>query len=355
VSSKPAGEDSAVIVLAAPMTGRQRAVGLAMSEILRDEIAALNRSGGVAGRRLVLATVDDGCSSEVASVAAEAALARDPVAVIGHPCSSAAIAAAARYAPAQRMLLATGVRHPAFAAPRVGPLTFRVSGRDDLLGRAVASRLTKLCPSGSQIVIIHDRTQLSRKLVDSVTRDLRSGGVRAAAELTIVAGEADYAKTVSALADRKPGVILFAGFPAEGAILLRQLRSANLRAAFLATDTHAAAEFVADAGALLDGSVEVMMPIPVVALDSAPGDQVGNDAPTESFASLAATETRTALQIWAKAASKAGTLTPTAIAHQLQHGSAAEIGVAFDNSGNAETPSFAPFQREGGRWVRVSD
>lgn len=380
---------TAKVVLAVPLDGPYAALGEAMQRAAQEAIDRLNATGHIAGHALSLAVVDDSCSGEGGAKAAEDALRHAPVAVVGHPCGSAAIAAAPRYAAARALLLAAGPRHSALTAMHAGPLVFRIAGRDDALGGEAGARLLQLAQPGASLAIVHDRTQVSRGVAAEAARAVHALAPATRIDvLTIVAGETDYTRTAAAIAGTAPyrahsagrsagqavelpaltsgatstgapsaetrspahevGAVLFAGFPAEGAILLRQLRAAGGDMAFLVTDTHASPEFAADAGALLDERVEAMLPV-AAAIDgaSAPGRPVANAA------ARAASEVRSAIELLARAARRTGSFTATAIAHQLRHGSAAGLGLAFDARGDAIAPSFAPFRYRDGRWLRV--
>src|SRR5690606_32512833 len=123
-----------VVAVPVPASGFKAEIGRAIAGALRHEATRLNRTGGLLGRKVRIATFDDGCDRARAVEAARTIVALRPAVVIGHPCGNAAVAAAPIYAGAKLLLLAPAVRDAALTASRAGPTIFRVAGRDDLQG-----------------------------------------------------------------------------------------------------------------------------------------------------------------------------------------------------------------------------
>lgn len=348
------------IVLATPLSGPHAAIGLAQRAALEEAVARLNTKGGIAGRAVALSVHDDGCRRETAALLARTLTTPStplPLAVIGHPCASAAETAAPVYQQAGVLLLAAGNRHPALTGRRAGSLIFRVAGRDDRQGSDAARRLRELAGKGGGVTILHDRTAMARAIVGSAARALMSGapgGTSPPPSIGIVAGETDYTKAVREVSAARPSAILFAGFPAEAAILLRQLRAAGVTAPLLMIDAAATPEMAAHAGALLDERVEVMLPVPACFADA----DLANGEPALSLQAIAARDAATALGSLADAAHR----TPSLVSVDLAQALAAlehrtdpmqPLQPMFDAEGDASTASFAPFRWRNGAWHRI--
>ena len=348
-----AGDGAALrIVFAAPLSGRHAAIGLAQRAALDETIATINTGGGIGGRKVVLDAHDDGCDRVRAATLARQITtppAPPPLAVIGHPCASAAEAAAPFYQQAGVVMLAAGNRHPGFTDRRAGPLVFRVSGRDDRQGDDAAQRLRALAGKDGGIVMLHDRTVMARAITGAAARALMSqvaGGAPPPPSIGIVAGETDYARAVHEVAAARPSAILFAGFPAEAAILLRQLRAVGITAPLLMSDANATAEIAAHAGSLLDASVEVMLPVAAFVTAGEPAA----DEPASGPEGIAARDARSALDLVAAAARAANAPSSAELARVL---AASTENRSFDARGDAVTASFAPHRRVDGAWRRV--
>ncbi|MGD9785762.1 MAG: ABC transporter substrate-binding protein [Hyphomicrobiaceae bacterium] len=333
------------VVAAVPMTGRYAATGDAVARRLTQTVADLNGAGGVIGRPVELTVIDDACSREGGAAAAQAAAQIAAAVVVGHPCPSAAEAALHAYGGSGQLVLLAGLRHPGVKPAAHGPLVFRISGSDDRLGGDAGRRLARLAGPGAPIAIVHDRTVLSKSIAAEALTAAAEAGAGPPTQIGIVASEASYAKDAATLIAAAPAAILFCGYPAEGAILLRELRTRGAVVPFLVTDTHLSAEFIADAGALLDGPAEVMAPSPAG----------GSGTAQEDFAGIVAADAQTAVTAWRNAIEIAGSAVPTAVAHQLAHRSAAVLGIAFDDAHQIAAPSFRAYRWRDGGWRLAPD
>lgn len=221
------------IGLAITHTGTKEALSTALRSAVTAVIEHLNSLPGTT-HRLSLRIEEDQCTERGGADAAHRLLAAGVTFVLGHPCSNAASAAAKVYASANIPFLAVGTRHPELTKRRPGPLVFRLGGRDDL---QAAETIRMLQPEllGKRVAIIHDRTRYARRLSEGLTAGLRS----VAAEVTvhpIVAGERGYDGLLSALQARKPDVIYFAVFPAEGIMIAKSILNAALITSFIFSD-----------------------------------------------------------------------------------------------------------------------
>lgn len=351
----PEGADArVVVVLATPLNGRHAETG---AEQRRAVEAAMTRpgwtgggSGGGGGAQfgghLELQFVDDGCSADGARRAASEAIRGRAAVVIGHPCAAAAAAAAPLYQAAGLLFISAGNRHPALTDRRAGPLIFRASGRDDRQGHDAAAHIAGLAGPSGRVAIIHDRTAMARSIVAAATAGLKSAGPRDVTTIAIVAGESTYAKAVAALSERPPAAILFAGFPAEAAIILRQLRAAGVEAPLLLSASNATRELAAHARDLVDERVQVLRPV-------GSRSTVANDPPkAASPAQIAAEDAVTALENWFEATRSAASTQAGAVASQLIVASGPRPA-RFDPNGDIRAASFAPFVWRSDAWVRV--
>jgi branched-chain amino acid transport system substrate-binding protein len=249
-----AARADAVIGVAVPMLGLKANYGATLVAAAQAEAARMTALGvhGAVG----LAIEDDQCSSAGGAAAAARLVALKVAIVIGHPCSNAALSAAAVYARAGVAFVAIGARHPDLTAKRAGPSVFRLGGRDDAQAAETARFIQDFSPGG-HTAIIHDRTVYARGLANSVAANLRKNLGAGVSVYTIVAGEKDYGAVVAQILATRPATVYFAGFPIEGAIVLRQLRAAGSTARFIGCDALNDPAFLATAGTLAS-SVDVV-------------------------------------------------------------------------------------------------
>lgn len=346
-----------VVGLATPLSGRSGSIGAAQSRSLAEALARLNARGGLLGRPLQPKTVDDQCSREGAERAFAELVAAGAAVVIGHPCPAATSAAVPLAAKAGVLLVTAGNRNSALPGGPKSPLVFRASGRDDAQGRDAAERLLAIAGNDGPIAILHDRTAMARAIVAQATRRIAEvrGVTEAAAAsvLGIVAGETDYAKAIDRIAAQPPSAILFAGFPAEAAIILRQLRGRGLTAPLLLNTSNATDELVAHAGAsLLASGVEVMLPVSSASPASSER-QAGENRLSQPPVAIAAEDAETALLSWATSVAASGSIAPDEVARHLKEPGRAYRELGFDANGDAVTRSFAPFTWGDGGWRRA--
>jgi len=125
---------------------------------------------------------------------------------------------------------------------------FRVSGRDDQHALSAAEFILSRLRA-RRIAVIHDRTEYGRTLAETLIKTVqRRAGRRVAAVEEIVQGDKDFSAVVSKLKSVEPDVVYFGGIFREGGYLIRQMRQAGVRAAFVSGDGVLDPEFVKVAG-----------------------------------------------------------------------------------------------------------
>ncbi len=327
--------------LAAPLTGHMAGVGLAMQRALEAVVAETNAGGGVLGQPLALVVADDGCAPATAEGAARTLIAQRAVVVIGHPCSSAATAAARVYGTANVLLIAVGARHPDVTRAN-GTLpvpVLRLAGRDDRQGDA-AGRWLLSHALQQRIAIVHDRTAYARAVADGAVAALKTAGVEPVALLPIVAGKHDYGDVVLALKNKGAEAVLFAGYPAEGSLIVYGIEKLGPPVRVLGSDALATPGF-ADFAAQAETPVQVLLPAGLV-----PGAPDADDA--------SAVEARGAFEAWLEGARKADATDAAMLSAALRTSSATTraLGeIRFDANGDLETQAFAAASARAGRWV----
>src|SRR5947207_3972402 len=93
-------EEPILVGVAGPMSGPFAFIGEQMKRGGQQAIDDLNAKGGVLGKKLKLAVVDDGCDAQRASGVATQLVQQKAALVVGHFCSDASIHASAAYAQA---------------------------------------------------------------------------------------------------------------------------------------------------------------------------------------------------------------------------------------------------------------
>lgn len=260
----PVAADTLVGV-AAPLSGRFAGQGLAIRNSIERAAEAANAGGGLAGGKIGVVALDDGCDARGGGESARRLVEQKVAVVIGHVCASAALAAAPVYAQAGTILLSL-TRHPDLTDKRAGPTTYRVAGRDDRQGDAIARYLISTHPN-SRIALVHDRTRYGKGLIEGAQRALAAAGIAPVLIDNLVAGEKDYPDLVARLRAAEAGWLVYGGFGSELAIIEQGIRAAGARIRLAAGDAIAAE---ANSGALNDAVfLQPSSPLDLAALAAA--------------------------------------------------------------------------------------
>lgn len=115
------------VVVAGPTSGPRAAETEAIRAAVQAATDMINTGGGVLGEPINVVLADDGCDAARAREAARSIILTQPRLVIGHACSSAAIAAAREYGAAHILMITPGARHRDLTSNRAGPTIFRLA------------------------------------------------------------------------------------------------------------------------------------------------------------------------------------------------------------------------------------
>ncbi len=319
-----------------------RPVGDAIDDIARN----INQRGGLLGRRLAVTYENDRCEADEAAAVAARAVDHGAHVVIGHVCSSGAIRAAAIYAQAGIVMIATGPRHPRLTGPTGRRGIFRLAGRDDRQAESIATLIAATFPA-ARMAIVHDQSLQGRGMADEVRRSAIAAKVAALLVAPYLTGTKDYAALVAEIVDAKIDLVVFSGQPLEASIILDQARGAGARIeTAIGTDV-----FAADVppARLLAATAEFIVMLPWPGLEPGVGAGTGaGEVGPDGAGKLAGA----ALEIWARAVNQARSLAVDDVVAVLAS-PAASTGagmIRFDDKGDAVVPSFLPHVWRAGRW-----
>lgn len=226
-----------VIGVAGPKTGlyaaHTRAIGDGVAELIGERQTDVK-----------VMEADDACDAAQAEAVARAFVAKGVALVLGHPCQSAAVAAAKIYAAAGTFFFATATHVAALTEPLLGPTIVRFSAREDDQARDTADYLAKLDPAAG-LVLVNDRTRYGGVLAKAIELRLAKQRPGPFSTIEIVAAELGYDKLAASVAALKAGLLYFAGFANEAVLIRRSLDKAGLHSVLLVV-SDAAAEALRD-------------------------------------------------------------------------------------------------------------
>ena len=302
-------------------------------------IADLNAEGGVLGEPLELIVVDDGCNAELAPLAA-AKLVSEAVAVaLGATCSGAAIPASEVYRRAGILMIEAGATNPRLTEAGAGHV-FRIVGRDDRQGTIAGDYLADRWSDG-RIAIVHDSSAFGQGLAEEVKKRLNQRGVSEALFATYAPEALDYSDLLDQLRSASIDVLYLGGYSPQAGLIIRQARDRDYDVQLVAGDSLSTGEFWLVAGPAGEGTLFTSFSDPThepraaEIMDRLQGQlQQPNARALYSYA---------AVQLWAQAVEKAGTIELKAVAEALRaHEFDTILGtIGFDHKGDVS--GYEPF------------
>ena len=292
-----------LIGLAGPITGKNAWFGEQMERGAAMAVADLNAAGGVLGEQVQLITADDFCDPEQAVAAARKLVSDGVIFVVGHLCSGASIPASEIYAAAGVLMISPTSTNPMLT--ELGRANvFRLAYRDDAAGIVAGNYLADHW-SGKKIAILHDNTIMGKGLAELTKEQLNRRGLREAIYQAYVPGRNNYGAEIDQLQAADIAVVFIGGYHTEVALMARAARDrgypVQLVAWHLATE-----EFGLIAGPAADGALFMDLPDPRRRAEAAPVVERfrASGYEPEGYTLYA----YAAVQVWAQAAEKAGSL-----------------------------------------------
>jgi branched-chain amino acid transport system substrate-binding protein len=338
-----------LIGLGAPMTGKDAWFGEQMERGATLAVTDLNAAGGVLGQRVRLITADDFCDPEQAVAAARKLVSDGVIFVDGHYCSGASIPASAVYEAAGVLQIS-----PASTNPMLTDLgranVFRVVNRDDVNGIVVGNYLADHW-ADKKIAILHDNTTFGRGVAEEVRKNLNRRGLTEAIYRAYVPGMADYGTEIDELRAAGVTVAFIGGYHTEIGLMARQAHDRGYPLQLIARVGLGSEEFHLIAGTAAEG---------VLFLDVAdPRRRAEAAAVVERFRAAGfepegfTLYAYSAVQVWAQAAEKAGSLKlQPMIASLRQHQFDTVLGpIAFDAKGDLTVQNPVWYVWRGGTYM----
>jgi branched-chain amino acid transport system substrate-binding protein len=350
----PAMAQDIRVGIAGPMTGGQAAFGLQMTTGGSQAIADLNAAGGVLGKKLKLESGDDACDPKQARSVAEKLSGMSIAVVVGHYCSSSSIPASDAYLDGGVLQITPASTNPLFTERNMWN-TFRTCGRDDQQGGFAAGYLAKNF-TGKNIAIINDKTTYGHGLADEVKRTLNAAGVTEKLNEAYNQGDKDFTALVSKLKLNNIDVVYDGGYHQEAGLIVRQMRDQGLKTILMAGDAMVSREFASITGPAAEGVLFTFPPDPRKRPTAAAivKEFKDNGIDPEGYTLY----TYAAFQVWAQAASKAGTTDPQKVAAVMRAGTWDTVlgPMSFDKKGDITGGGWAVYRWDkDGNYEQITD
>jgi branched-chain amino acid transport system substrate-binding protein len=319
--------------IAAPLSGSSLAIG-EQSEIgAQKSIEHLNDKGGLLGSEIIAVSLDDACEDLQAKAVARQLVSEGVVFVVGHVCSACTLAASKIYEESGIIMIS-----PASTNPKVtdegGPNVFRVIGRDDQQGTIAGDYLADNYGS-KNIAIIHDGQAYGQGLAEFTKRQLNQRGVTEVMFDQYTKDQKDYRPIVEKLVSKKIDVLYAGGYSADIGIILRQAKKELHNLRLFSGDALVNAQFMMVAGEAGEGTYFTFGPD--MRLQPEAKEVVAAIREEDAYEPEGYTlYSYGAVQAWAQAVEKAGSLKPEAVIKALRTGSFDTVlgKIGFDETGD---------------------
>ncbi|MGF9757904.1 branched-chain amino acid ABC transporter substrate-binding protein [Microvirga sp. 0TCS3.31] len=348
VSASTAGAEI-LIGMAGALTGPNAYQGEQQQQGVELAIGDINAAGGVLGQKLRLISVDDACDGGQATAAAHKLVAEKVAFVVGHQCSGASIPAAGIYERAGIIQMT-----PASTSPRLTEEgranVFRICGRDDQQG-AIAGAYLATQGRDRRIAILSDGSIYGKGLTEETQRHLRNKGGAETLYDELDPGQSDFSTLIAKLQAAGIQIVYFAGYYREAAILIRNAREQGYNLQLVSGDSIASEAFIQVTGEAGEGTVFTSF--------RDPRRNPGAASLVERFRHKGfepegyTLYSYGAVQAWAQAVSKAGSIEPQAVISALHSNEFETIlgPVSFDAKGDVRQPGFEWFIWRSGQYV----
>jgi branched-chain amino acid transport system substrate-binding protein len=326
------------IGFANPLSGPYALSGHRNQVAIETAVGDLNRHGGVLGEQVQLVTVDDACGLQQAQVAAGKLVAAGVRFVVGHLCSHSSLLAAGVYETADILMISPDSTHPRLTEEGRGNV-FRLIGRDDRQGQMAADLLAERW-ADKKIAILHDGSTYGEGLAMEARKRLRQHGVTEAIYDAYDPGAKDYAALIERLQDAGIEILYLGGYGREAGLILRTAREHGDRLQLVGGDGLGMDGFWAEAATAGDGTIFSARPEvrgTAQAAEVLERFQRRGLGPRQGGIGAYA-----AIQVWAQAVERAGTVEMAAVAAMLRRGRFETVlgPVAFDSQGDLRDPGW---------------
>jgi branched-chain amino acid transport system substrate-binding protein len=221
---------------------------------------AIKEQGAIKGFELEAIVEDDLCAGPGSITAAEALISKNVVAVLGPMCSGGSVAAFDAYDDAG-ILVMSGSATAVNVTEQGADYFFRTAWNDKTQGGEMAKYVFETLKL-KKAVLVNDQSVYGKGLMDVFKAAFTDLGGEVLSEEAVTVGEADFSPIVTKIEGEAPEIVVFGGFIAEGAVLVKQLKDAGVAAIFMGADGVADQEWINQSQGAAEGAYVSRGPVP---------------------------------------------------------------------------------------------
>ncbi|HEX9182341.1 MAG TPA: branched-chain amino acid ABC transporter substrate-binding protein [Burkholderiales bacterium] len=297
--------------------------------------------------RFVFVAEDDQADPKVGTTVAQKLVDAKVAGVVGHLNSGTSIPASPIYSGAGIPVISGSATNPKLTEQGF-KTQFRVVGRDDQQGPAIASYLAAN-NKPKTVAVIDDATAYGEGLANEVEKTLKAAKIAVLPREKGTDKTTDWKAVLTKLKGRNPDAIFYGGMDATGGPLMKQGRELGIKAVFAFGDGACTDEMSKLAGPAAEGLLCSQAGIPVAAADKAFLDAYKKKFNADPI--LYAPFTYDAANMLIAAMRKADSADPAKylpeLAKMTYKGASGQI--AFDDKGDRKDAEMTIFTMKGGK------
>ena len=242
------------IGVAAPYTGNLAAYGDNIKAGVNLKLKEINDAGGINGQKVELVWGDDLCQpKDAGTVGSKFAADKSIVAVIGHLCSSATLAAMPIYVRKGLPALSPTSTNPTIGDVGMGWF-FRNCYTDDFQGKFLAVYLVANLLKMNKVAIFYENNDYAIGLKNSFVAGAKSATLTVTGTEAYMTGTTDFTPQLTKLLRDKPETIFLCGYHPEGALIAGQGRKLGFNGPFFGADGIDNEDYIKIAGKAADNT-----------------------------------------------------------------------------------------------------
>ena len=218
--------DTIKIGLAAPFTGDAAAYGDNIKAGVMLKLEEINGAGGINGKKIEIVDGDDLCApKEAGTVGSKFASDKSIVAVIGHVCSSATLAALPIYRKAGLVSISATSTNPTIGKVGKGWF-FRNCYLDTYQGEFLAAYVSKILGL-KKVAVFYENNDYGIGLKDAFAAAAKKEGLEVVGAEGYMKGTTDFKPQITKLKSGSPDGIFISGYYQEAGLIAGQSRQAG--------------------------------------------------------------------------------------------------------------------------------
>ena len=248
-----AAADTIRIGLAAPFTGDAAAYGDNIKAGVMLKLEEINGAGGINGKMIEIVDGDDLCApKEAGTVGSKFASDKTIVAVIGHVCSSATLAAVPIYRKATLASISATSTNPTIGQVGKGWF-FRNCYLDTYQGEFLAKYVSKVLGL-KKVGVFYENNDYGIGLKDAFAAAAKNEGLEVVGAEGYMKGTTDFKPQITKLKTGSPDGIFICGYYQEGGLIAGQARQAGFDGVLFGADGLDNEDYIKVAGKAADGT-----------------------------------------------------------------------------------------------------